>query len=198
MSFSNWGDFQFISYFLALVIPFWGFRWQKRTSGTNIVEPNTFIVRETQLLLQQRLLKMRNLLFSWSMMIYWPVKLGGRYPSLPHFRLGFYIGKIQDLLGNCFLKHFSLKQKTIFQLQKQIWQILDLKQFFFENLLLKNMVKRKFSVCSVKFSEEWLEIQRIGLVPSPRVRKEYCFPKCSEKCCYIFFSLYFWYLITLF
>lgn len=130
MSFSNWGDFQFISYFLALVIPFWGFRWQKRTSGTNIVEPNTFIVRETQLLLQQRLLKMRNLLFSWSMMIYWPVKLGGRYPSLPHFRLGFYIGKIQDLLGNCFLKHFSLKQKTIFQLQKQIWQILDLKQFF--------------------------------------------------------------------
>jgi len=31
---------------------------------------------------QQKLLKMRSLLFSWNLTIFWPAKLGGRYPFL--------------------------------------------------------------------------------------------------------------------
>ena len=60
-------------------------RCQKGISGANIVEQNTSSMQKMlmlQLLLQQKLLKMRSLLFSWNLMIFWLAKLGGRYSFL--------------------------------------------------------------------------------------------------------------------
>lgn len=145
-----------------------------------------------QLLLQQRLLRMRNLLFSWSMMIYWPVRRGGRY--LPSFRLG-----VLECIWH--LSFIILEQEIIFRLQKQIWQVLGLKTVF---LIVEKCIRSSEEQLQiVKYKElanclHWdyssntvskLVKKKKEYSFQTHKRKEYCFQNIREKKKQLYFCL---------